>query len=222
MDGEILSGERRLGRAELIGSRGAGRERLRRTRHRREQRRRHGAAQRLRVFRGGDRSGADRRLRGAGELAFHGRGGGLHPAGLRRPRAGRARGPRARHRRRHSRGPRRCSWSRPRPKSPAPTASIRRDVRCRIRCRPAGRTGTLGWRDRTPGPSRAKPSRSNMIYTSGTTGRPKGVRRQPASPEKQQTTDHDDRDRVSECAPAKPSARSSPARSITRPRTPMP
>ena len=32
----------------------------------------------------------------------------------------------------------------------------------------------------------AKPVRTNMIYTSGTTGRPKGVRRDPATPEMQQ------------------------------------
>src|SRR5439155_18102102 len=30
-----------------------------------------------------------------------------------------------------------------------------------------------------------RPARTNMIYTSGTTGRPKGVRRQPATPEMQ-------------------------------------
>ena len=31
----------------------------------------------------------------------------------------------------------------------------------------------------------AKAARGSMIYTSGTTGRPKGVRRQPSSPERQ-------------------------------------
>ena len=35
-----------------------------------------------------------------------------------------------------------------------------------------------------------RPARTNMIYTSGTTGRPKGVRRQPATPEMQQAMAH--------------------------------
>jgi len=58
----------------------------------------------------------------------------------------------------------------------------------RERCAPAA--GALNWDDwlRRFAPWDAPPaaSRGNMIYTSGTTGRPKGVRREPASPELQQ------------------------------------
>ncbi len=47
--------------------------------------------------------------------------------------------------------------------------------------------GAVQWRDwiegREPWTGPPQALRSNMIYTSGTTGRPKGVRRQPASPE---------------------------------------
>jgi long-chain acyl-CoA synthetase len=43
------------------------------------------------------------------------------------------------------------------------------------------------WVDRqTPWTGPPRPSRTNMIYTSGTTGRPKGVRREPATPQMQQ------------------------------------
>ena len=49
--------------------------------------------------------------------------------------------------------------------------------------------GAVAWDDwvagHTPWTEPPRPVRTNMIYTSGTTGRPKGVRRQPATPEMQ-------------------------------------
>ena len=57
---------------------------------------------------------------------------------------------------------------------------------CRV---PAGLRDWPAWLDRHQ-PRTAPPalSRSSMIYTSGTTGRPKGVRRQPATPEQQEAS----------------------------------
>ena len=52
---------------------------------------------------------------------------------------------------------------------------------------PAGATDWDSWLARqAPAAEPPQPSRSSMIYTSGTTGRPKGVRRQPATPAMQQ------------------------------------
>jgi len=52
---------------------------------------------------------------------------------------------------------------------------------------PAGRTDWNAWVAGQPvWTEPPKPVRANMIYTSGTTGRPKGVRREPATPEMQQ------------------------------------
>jgi long-chain acyl-CoA synthetase len=52
---------------------------------------------------------------------------------------------------------------------------------------PSGRTEWNDWVARQPAWTRPpRPSRTNMIYTSGTTGNPKGVRREPATPEMQQ------------------------------------
>jgi long-chain acyl-CoA synthetase len=49
---------------------------------------------------------------------------------------------------------------------------------------PAGTTAWEDWLDRqTPLAGATPPPRASMIYTSGTTGRPKGVRRQPMTPE---------------------------------------
>ena len=49
---------------------------------------------------------------------------------------------------------------------------------------PAGRTDWNTWVAGHPAWTEPpKPARGNMIYTSGTTGRPKGVRREPATPE---------------------------------------
>ncbi|TWS97344.1 AMP-binding protein [Reyranella sp. CPCC 100927] len=49
--------------------------------------------------------------------------------------------------------------------------------------------GAVAWDDwvarQTPWNQPPRPARTNMIYTSGTTGRPKGVRREPATPEMQ-------------------------------------
>jgi long-chain acyl-CoA synthetase len=49
--------------------------------------------------------------------------------------------------------------------------------------------GAVAWDDwaagHAPWTEPPRPARTNMIYTSGTTGRPKGVRRQPATPETQ-------------------------------------
>ena len=84
MDGLIVSGARELRQAELfarVRPRGI---RLRRRSHRREQRGRHGAAQRFRPLRSRHGGGAGRRLCGAGELAFHRRGGRLRDCRLRR------------------------------------------------------------------------------------------------------------------------------------------
>ncbi len=51
--------------------------------------------------------------------------------------------------------------------------------------------GAVAWDDwvagHAPWTEPPRPVRTNMIYTSGTTGRPKGVRRQPATPEMQAT-----------------------------------
>ena len=94
MDGLIISGARELTQRDC--SRACARRLgVPRARHRRGQRRRPGAAQRLRVLRGGDGGRPARRLRGAGELALQGRRGGLHHPGLRREGGGRARRPAA-------------------------------------------------------------------------------------------------------------------------------
>jgi long-chain acyl-CoA synthetase len=51
---------------------------------------------------------------------------------------------------------------------------------------PSGATDWDEWVSRqAPWTQPPRPSRTNMIYTSGTTGRPKGVRREPATPEMQ-------------------------------------
>jgi len=51
---------------------------------------------------------------------------------------------------------------------------------------PAGAIAWDGWIASHPGWTQPpRPTRTNMIYTSGTTGRPKGVRRQPATPDMQ-------------------------------------
>ncbi|SDR63249.1 long-chain acyl-CoA synthetase [Rhizobiales bacterium GAS113] len=53
---------------------------------------------------------------------------------------------------------------------------------------PPGRTDWNAWVARqAPWAEPPRPTRSNMIYTSGTTGRPKGVRREPQTPQMQLT-----------------------------------
>ncbi len=55
------------------------------------------------------------------------------------------------------------------------------DAACAV---PAGRTDWDEWVAQQPAWDRPAPAlRTNIIYTSGTTGRPKGVRREPATPE---------------------------------------
>ena len=62
---------------------------------------------------------------------------------------------------------------------------LRRAGRAARWCRRVPSPGTLSWPASAPRTEPPRPSRGSMIYTSGTTGRPKGVRRQPSTPEQQ-------------------------------------
>src|SRR6185503_15420744 len=161
---------------------GAGGVRFRFAGHRRKRRGGVRAPKRLRVLRGRHGRRPPRRVRGTRELALQGRRGGLHHPGLRREGRGRARGPPPEDPRRVPPGD--SVLIVPTPPEIRDAYGLAADA-CAVPPDGVSWDAWVASQPRWTQPPRA--TRTNMIYTSGTTGRPKGVRRQPATPEMQAT-----------------------------------